>query len=207
MLSREWLEERFKNHIATFTDYGNIKILDFEEPGTNNWQIRFLFEEDYYRLHISGDLGELIAVNYNNMTYERFGSDFAHNPGYFESKIKCHSRELYEYDYVQAQKDLHERLAEYDWAEEMKYSAYDTMEETRDYEIECILEDFYHYSGLGSKAYEKLSEIDADCFEWISEIGKQESGVLDIYLTAFELAQKQLAESKNLESIGGILRD
>lgn len=207
MLSREWLEERFKNHIATFTDYGNIKILDFEEPGTNNWQIRFLFDEDYYRLHISGDLGELIAVNYNNMTYERFGSDFVHDHDYFEKKIQCHSRHLYEYDYEKAKEDLLERLAEYDWAEEMKYSAYDTMEEVRDYEIDCILEDFYHYSGLGSKAYDRLSEIDADCYEWISEIGKQESGVLDIYLTAFELAQKQLAESKNLESIGEIQRD
>lgn len=197
MLSREWLEDRFKNHIATFTDYGNIKILDFKEPGTNNWQIRFLFEEDHYRLHISGDLGELIACNYNNMTYERFGSDFVHNPDYFERKIECHSRNLYEYDYEQAKKDLLEYLAEYDWEEEMKYSAYDTMEETRDYEIDCILDDLNIYTGLGSKAYDRLSEIDADCFEWISEIGKEESGVLDIYLIAFELAQKQLEETQD----------
>lgn len=197
MLSREWLEERLKNHKATFTDYGNIKILDFKEPGTNNWQIRFLFEEDYYRLHISGDLGELIACNYNNMTYERFGSDYVHNWGYFESKIRCCSRSIYEYDYEKAKEDLKEYLAEYDWAEEMKYSAYDTMEETRDYEIDCILDDLYTDTGLGSKAYDKLSEIDADCFEWISEIGKEESGILDIYLTAFELAQKQLEETQD----------
>lgn len=202
MRSREWLEQRFKNHIATFTDYGNIKILDFKEPGTNSWQIRFLFEEDYYRLHISGDLGELIACNYNNMTYERFGSDFLHNPDYFEKKIECHSRQLYEYDYEKAKKDLLEYLAEYDWEEEMKYS-HETLEETRDYEIDRILDDLYTDTGLGSQAYNRLSEIDADCYEWIGNIGKKESGILDIYLTAFELAQKQFAESKNLESIGG----
>ena len=190
MLSREWLEERFKNHIATFTDYGNIKILDFAEPGTSNWQIRFLFEEDHYRLHISGDLGELTAFNYNNMTYEDFG-DFVHNPGYFESKIKCHSRQLYEYDEDKAKRDLLEYLAEYEWEKELKYTN-DTLEEVRDYEIDCILEDLNPYTGLGSKAYDRLSEIDGDCFEWISEIGKEDSGVLDIYLTAFELAQKQL---------------
>lgn len=197
MLTREWIEQRFRKHVATFTDYGNIKILDFEEPGTNNWQIRFLFEEDYYRLHISGDLGELIAYNYNNMTYEDFGTDFVHDPRYFESKIRCCSRDLYDYDYDKAKEDLKEYLAEYDWAEEMKYSAYDTMEETRDYEIECILDDLNNYTGLGSKAYDRLSEIDADCFEWISDIGKEESGVLDIYLTAFELAQKQLKEQES----------
>lgn len=199
MLSREWLEERFKNHKATFTDYGNIKILDFKEPGTSNWQIRYLFEEDYYRLHISGDLGELVACNYNNMTYEDFGPDFVHNPDYFERKIQCHSRYLYEYDYEKAKQDLLEQLDWYDWEEENKYSSW-SLEERRDYEIDCILDDFYQCSGLGSKAYDKLSEIDADCFEWISEIGKEESGILDIYLTGFELAQKQLAESKNLES-------
>lgn len=61
--------ERFKNHKATFTDYGNIKILDFKNPGSIEYRIRFLFEEDYFRLHISGDLGELIASNYNNMIF------------------------------------------------------------------------------------------------------------------------------------------
>ena len=197
MLSREWIEERFKRHIATFTDYGNIKILDFKEPGTKNWQIRFLFEEDYYVLHISGDLGELIAFNYNNMTYERFGSDYVHDLGYFESKIRCCSRSIYEYDYEKAKEDLKEHLAEYDWAEEMKYSSYDTMEETRDYETDCIFDDFYTDTGLGSKAYDRLSEIDADCYEWIGEIGKEDSGILDIYLTAFELAQKQLEETQD----------
>ncbi len=64
-------KEHFKNHIATFSDYGNIKILDFKNPKTCHYRIRFLFEEDFYRLHISGDLGELIASNYNNMCYRR----------------------------------------------------------------------------------------------------------------------------------------
>ena len=62
-------KEHFKNHVATFTDYGNIKILDFKAPGRSDYRIRFLFEEDFYRLHISGDLGEMTASNYNNMTY------------------------------------------------------------------------------------------------------------------------------------------
>lgn len=58
-MNLERQKERFKNHVATLTDYGNIKILDFKEPGSSIYRIRFLFEEDYYRLHISGDLGEL----------------------------------------------------------------------------------------------------------------------------------------------------
>lgn len=79
--------ERFKNHKATFTDYGNIKILDFKKPGSIEYRIRFLFEEDYFRIHISGDLGELIASNYNNMIYEEF-SDFVNDIGYFKQKFR-----------------------------------------------------------------------------------------------------------------------
>ena len=90
-------KENFKNHIATFTDYGNIKILDFKNPKSYDYRIRFLFEEDYCRLHISGDLGEQIASNYNNMTFEKF-SDFVNNVSYFEQKIDCHNRSIYTYD-------------------------------------------------------------------------------------------------------------
>lgn len=194
-------KEYFKDHVATFQDLGSIKILDFQRPGSSEYRIRFLFEEDHYRLHISGDLGELIAFNFHNMTYEGF-SDFVHDPGYFKKKICCMSREQYEYDIDKAKKDLLEQLDWYDWEEENKYSSW-SIEERRDYEIDCILEDLYDRTGLGSKAYDKLSEIDPDCWEWIGYIGREDTGIIELYLYAFELAQKQLAESKNLESIGG----
>lgn len=196
----ELLKEKFKYHVATFQDLGDIKILDFQRYRSNEYRIRFLFEEDHYRLHITGDLGELIAFNINNMRYETFG-DFVHDPGYFKQKICCMSRDMYEYDIDKARKDLIEELDWYDWAEENKYSSW-SLEERRDYEIDCILEDFFSRTGLGSKAYDKLSEIDPDCWEWIGYIGREDTGIIELYLYAFELAQKQLAESKNLESIG-----
>lgn len=181
-------KEHFKNHVATFADYGNIKILDFQKPGSSDYRIRFLFEEDYYRLHISGDLGQLVATNYNNMCYEHF-SDFVHNTDYFQAKIDCHDREIYEYDYDKAANELRERFedlevtSEYDWK---------TDEEYREEKIDEILEDLSTDSGLGSKAYDILSEIDADCWEYIGDIGKVETGILELYMLAFELAQEQL---------------
>ena len=39
--------EYFKDHVAKFTDYGNIKIVDFKNPNSSTYRIRFLFEEDY----------------------------------------------------------------------------------------------------------------------------------------------------------------
>lgn len=69
-LKRE--KKNFQNHVATFTDYGNIKILDFNRPDSNEYRSRFLFEEDHCRLHTFGDLGHLIASNYCNMRFETF---------------------------------------------------------------------------------------------------------------------------------------
>ena len=186
----EIMKEKFKYHEATFQDLGDIKILDFQRYRSNEYRIRFLFEEDHYRLHITGDLGELIAFNINNMRYATFG-DFVHNPGYFGKKICCMSRDRYEYDIDKARKDLTEELDWYDWSKENEYSTW-SLEERRDYEIDCILEDLHDRTGLGSKAYDRLSEIDPDCWEWISYIGRQSTGIIELYLYAFELAQKQL---------------
>lgn len=192
----ELLKEKFKDHVATFQDLGDIKILDFQRPGSVEYRIRFLFEEDHYRLHISGDLGELIAFNIDNMRYATFG-DFVHNPGYFEQKICCMSRERYEYNFDKAKRDLLEQLDWYDWEEENKYSSW-SLEERRDYEIDCILEDLNDVTGLGSKAYDRLSEIDPDCWEWIGYIGRESTGIIELYLYAFELAQERLTKSTQL---------
>ena len=183
-------KEHFKNHVATFTDYDNIKILDFQEPGKSHYRIRFLFEEDYYRLHISGDLGQLIATNYHNMCYEDF-SDFVHNIGYFEGKIDCNDREIYEYDYDKAKQDLQKLFEDYEVTSEYDWQ---TDEEYREEKIEEILEDLNTDTGLGTKAYDILSEIDCDCWEYIGNIGKVETGILELYMLAFELAQEQLKE-------------
>lgn len=193
-------KERFKNHVAKFTDCGNIKILDFENPGYEEYRIRFLFEEDHYRLHISGDLGELIASNYKNMTWECFG-DFVHNPGYFEQKINTHSRPLYVYDDDLAKKQLEERLEDYDFIPDLFC---DTEEEKREEVIDEILSDFDDRTGIGARGYDKLSEYDPDCWEYVSDIGKERTGILELYMLAFKLARAQLADmAGNVEIIEG----
>ena len=201
MINIECQKELFKDHIATFTDLGNIKILDFKKPDSSEYRIRFLFEEDYYKLHISGDLGELIASNYKNMCYEKF-TDFVHDTGYFEGKIDCHNRPIYTYDEEQARKDLIEIFDEYEMEirpYNNRYYSCDTEEEAREEFIDDLLRDFNYEYGLGSKAYDLLSEIDFDCWEYISSIGKQKTGILELYMLAFELAQKQLADKEKSE--------
>lgn len=197
LMDLERQKENFRNHVATFTDYGNIKILDFKEPGSSHYRIRFLFEEDYYRLHISGDLGELIASNYNNMCYEKF-SDFVRDTGYFETKIDCCNRAIYFWDYDKAKEDLRRIFKENEI--EFYPERWDdrTPEEIMEETIVDILEDLNGNSGLGSRGYDLLS--DYVCFEYCESIGKAETGILELYMLAFELAQEQLSKNKGGEN-------
>lgn len=185
-------KEHFKNHKAVFTDYGNIKILDFKNPDSSHYRIRFLFEEDYCRLHISGDLGELTATNYSNMTYGKF-SDFVNNVDYFKEKIDCNNRKLYVYDENQAREELLEMAEEHDWLLfSDKYSYEGDDKERLSNIIDDILYDFDPDRGIGSKGYEELDDLECDAFEFAGHIGKQETGILDLYMLAFKLAKKQL---------------
>lgn len=189
MIDLVYQEERFKNHVAKFTDYGNIKILDFQEPGRIDYRIRFLFEEDFYRLHISGDLGELIACNYENMTYEGM-KDFVNDPYYFEKKIRCHNRRLYSYDKEKAEEELKKEFEEEGSFVDDNYC--DTWEEAVECKIRDILWDFDDNSGLGPEGYEALNKMDPDAWEYASNLGKERTGIIELYMLAFRLAQKDL---------------
>ena len=189
-------KENFKNHIATLTDYGNIKILDFKNPESFHYRIRFLFEEDYYRLHISGDLGELTATNDCNMTFNHF-TDFVNNIGYFEEKIDCHSRPIYYYDEDAAREELKEYIEEYgllDYYDKYSYSWDDDEEEKLKDALDDILSDFSQDTGISSSGYEALSELDSDAWELARDLGKKKTGILDLYMLAFKLAMEQLKE-------------
>lgn len=186
MIDIERQKKKFINHVATFQDLGNIKILDFQNPGYSEYRIRFLFEEDHYRLHISGDLGELIAYNFTNMRYETFG-DFVNDTGYFESKICCHNRPIYCYDREKAKSEVIEIIKDYDFILD---------EDEIEDKVDEILADFDDIRGISHEGYQILEEIDSNCWEYASNLGKENTGIIELYMLAFKLAQEQLKGEK-----------
>lgn len=203
-MNLERQKENFKDHKATFTDYGNIKILDFKKTNSSHYRIRFLFEEDFYRLHISGDLGELIAVNYCNMCWDKF-EDFVDNIGYFEGKVISHNRPFFLYDQEKAQNDVIEYLKTYDLYDEVIDDQDEFMSEEGIVEdfLEDVFSDFTEERGIGYYGYEKLSEIDSDIFEFIDDFGKKSTGILDLYMLSFKLAKAQLENTLKVRENNG----
>lgn len=198
MIDIEEQKKRFKDHVAKFTDYGNIKILDFQRPGSSEYRIRFLFQEDFYRLHISGDLGELTATNFKNMNYRDFGFDFSKNPGYFEQKIDCHERPLYEYDEDKARKDIKEFFEEYELSIPAGYYI-GTDDDAEAFEkfVDDVLHDFDDDKGISQEGYRVLSGTYDDAWEVAATIGRERTGIIELYLLAFRLAQEDLERQES----------
>jgi hypothetical protein len=187
-------KEHFKDNIATFSDYGNIKIVDFQKPSSSEYRIRFLFEEDHHRLHISGDLGELMAFNDNNMCYEGFG-DFVNNTDYFREKIDCCDRDLYFYDVDLARKQLQQVIIDRELVDDiapLKYYSPDDVDDAVTDFIDNVLEDFDCENGIGFKGYAEASEYIPDLFDDFKDLGKTETGILDLYMMAYKMAIEQL---------------
>lgn len=197
MIDIEEQTKRFKDHVAKFTDYGNIKILDFQRPGSNKYRIRFLFQEDFCRLHISGDLGELTATNYRNMNYEDFGPDFSKNPCYFEEKIDCHERPLYTYDEDKARKYIEELFKENELSLPHRYYFGNEDYEAFEDFIDDVLDNFDDDKGMSPEGYRVLSEVDNDAWEYASKIGRERTGIIELYLLAFRLAQEDLERQES----------
>jgi hypothetical protein len=179
MIDFEAAAQHFKGNVATFKDYGDIKILDFKKPGSQDYHIRFTFDESCGYMHIDGDLGHLTAVRTSGLTYEGF-TRFINSPTYFEEKVVCHNRPFYEYDEETARKELKEWIGVQDYPEKIEEA------------IDEIMEDFDDETGISQDGWDKMMDIDPDAWEIIRDIGKQRTGIVELYFMAFSLAKEQI---------------
>ena len=199
-LNLELQKEMFADHVATLKDYGDIKVLDFQKPESNYYRIRFIFEVDHDRVHISGDLGELIAYNHAGMDFRRFIDYCYRHPVWFKSKVRCSSRPLNTYDRELAEKQLIAKMKDKCLYDKVIGCYWYLDDDSEPEEVEAALvddalEDFSDTDGICGIGKKRLMNIDSTAFWPIDEIGlKKGPGITDLYLLAFKLAYKQLQE-------------
>ena len=63
--------------------------------------------------------------------------------------------------------------------------------------LDDVLADFDDRNGIGSAGYDEASKYIPDFFESLSRIGRERTGILELYMLAFKLAQKQLKQQVN----------
>ena len=189
------------NHVASFTNLDDVKILTFQTPGSSRYKIRFLFDEPSYTLTISGDLGYLVAQNECNMTFEKF-SQFLNSPGYFLEKVKAMSRPAYMYDGQKARKKLEEYLDSLGtkFEEFLKYDedyCLEEPDEAKSLFTEAVLDNFTDAAGISDNGAEVLARLDDALrtnflLEEGYELGRMPTGTIELYLKLFALAVRQL---------------
>ena len=192
----ELQKEMFADHVATLKDYGDIKVLDFQKPGSNYYRVRFIFEEDHDRVHISGDLGELIAYSYAGLNFRNFIDWCRRDSIFFKPKVKCSSHPLYTYDRELAEEQLLQKTKDnYTLDRIADYFEVCEPEDAIEPFIEKVLDGFSDTEGICEIGERMLLNIDYSAFDPIDEIGLEEGpDVFDVYLLAFKLAYKQLQE-------------
>lgn len=195
-MNLELQKEMFADHVATLTDFGNIKVLDFQKPESNYYRIRFIFEEDHDRVHISGDLGELIAYNYAGLNFRNFIDYCRRDCIFFKLRVKCSSNPLYTYDRELAEKQLLQKTKDnYTLDRIADYFDVCEPEDAAKTFIEDVLDGFSDTEGICEIGERTLLNIDYSAFDPIDEIGLEEGpDVFDVYLLAFKLAYRQLQE-------------
>ena len=124
------------------------------------------------------------------MTYDKF-SDFVNNAEYFEEKIDCMSRSVYFYDRDKAVTDLKKLIEEYLIEDELIENTFnDSIEQVMD----DVLENFDIERGISEKGYEIMDKCICDFWEEARYIGRDRTGILELYLLAFKLATQQLQQ-------------
>ena len=179
----------FNKHIAKKIELDDITIVDYYSPEYNRMHnLRYIFDKKNSSLAITGDFGELVAVNFNNMgNWEDFYKDFTNNPGYFIEKIKASSRNLFVYDVEEAKKIILECFFE-----NKRYEELDAIDQYYFDELFEYFNDCYGFQHITDSVRRFLKEKDSEYYETLESAGKKVSEIVLLYLDAYKRAYESI---------------
>ena len=188
----------FKNHKINVKEIENIKIIDFKTPGTNEYYIRYIFDND--KIIVTGDLGSAIYEWNGCITLKKISIMGPHN---FNQKCSCSSEGKQEWCGDIAEKGLTEHwesnfkeeyerlLLEADNEIDYDYTRLDELEEIKDCLDDLIenSEDYIEYSSIARKYY-----IDYESDGWIHELGNRIPIRHKLHLFGLKVIGRELEE-------------
>ena len=180
------MKDCFKNHVATLHDYGDIKVVNWQNKnGSNEYRIRYVFDEPLCTMTVSGDCGVLVAQNYDNMVLGKM-HDFLGETDldYFVSKIKACQYGPYRFRYQNALRDAKEFLQSRVSDEALLDNTLRTVKEAG----------FSTITGFAvtEDCASVLREIDPQFYEWIGSCGKEVDTSIILILDGLKEALSQL---------------
>lgn len=177
--------EWFPNHVATLTTHGDLKVLQWAQPGTRTYLCRYVFDGD--KVYISGDIGE--AVFWLTWRADIHSFDNIHI-GYFEEKLQAYSGKRRDFDSDKAVNELRS------WLRELKdrdrtYD-HDDMKELFESARNCDSVERWAHETVNGELNDFISNLDRDYWEWIYDIGNVMPARIEAYLIGLKMASEQL---------------
>lgn len=186
--NKEEIQKIFKDFIAEKHDYGEIVTIFFYNPKSSNMNIKFIFDRQLYTLSITGDAGELIAQNKDNMTPELFRNHYCNYPFYFREKIQTMRNGVMQFSVDLFWQNLEEYIAEAHLSLEQLDAKAELKNELEFNQYGPIVS--HYVTGL-------LDTIDPVCWqEWFYDCGWTPNFRINQYLVAFEMADDYLKHHK-----------
>lgn len=181
----ETQKAKFSNHVANLVDLGPVKIVDFAAPASGAYAIRYLFDEDRFTLHVTGDVGTLTAVSRPDMTLKGCEA-FCADPAYFAEKVVCMDRPRWVYDEDAARADLKKMFA---LAGREEGDGGNWVEFWEEFEWEFDPEE-----GMNWSAREMAAEMlgDKEDLGRLRDVGKRENGCFVALMGALAMARRQI---------------
>lgn len=200
-IEKEISEYWFKAHKAELINYGDITVLNWRNPNSNSYYVRYVF--DGYRMYISGDIGEAVF----NLTWKATVNSFDDlYLGYFLSKMSTCSNGEYKFDSDTAKEKIIEwksRLLEDKEFnnEEDKEEFLETIDEMIEDIENCNSEEQWAWEYVNEKYNDFISENDFDYWEWIYNIGNVVPYHNYAYLIGLKMASEQLRNGVHNEEL------
>lgn len=186
-IEAEW----FPEHVASFEQLSeSTAVLSFRKPGTSVYAVRYILDRNY--LIITGDIGEAVFCLTEKAKLKSLAEEYSMS--YLFGKLRA-DRDAYDFDSEKAVQKLKSNFKDYEFdtkEEEKKFKEL-TEEMYTSIREECNSESQWD-TMLNCDYYDKISEYDQDCFEWIYSIGKEYSWQALGWVVGLKMAYKQLNE-------------
>lgn len=181
-------ESWFKNHRATLTKHGDLKILDWRNPEKVFYYCRYVFDGN--RLYISGDMGDAVFC----LTWKADIHSFNDiHQEYFHEKLSAFSGPEYDFDENKAINRLKEEIKEHELRGQELGLFNKLIEEIKGC---CSTTDNWRY--IVEENWKQISSYNQDIEEWIFDIGNIVPRRIQGYLIGLKMASEQLKQKKTV---------
>lgn len=187
---KEIRSDWFENHVAKVTKHDNVTILDWNEPGTSMYAVRYVFTGN--SLFVSGDIGEAVFSLTWRSTLESFEDINLH---YLMGKLSCSSHERWSFNEKKAEQELNEWyeeiISENDSEDEIINIAGEVKEAIESAISESTM--CKHFEHWVWQAYHDIDQdyFDSEDFDMFSSFGQELPYCFIGYLTGIKMAIEQ----------------